>query len=238
MYYVYRHIRLDKNVPFYIGIGTVNPKGRSNYQRYSRAFNKVARSDVWKRIAHKVEFRVEIFYESTNKQEILDKEIEFIKLYGRMDQNSGSLVNLTNGGTNIINSLNKKSSEKRLRNCKKIRVYQYSLDGDFIKKYESLSEALRPLKSVSTCALKRSCEKNTEFLGYKWFLEFKGFKIAPYTSYLIKIKKKITLSKDEQTLKFNSIKEAAKFLSTSPSFIRKVLKNPRTTVRGFHAQLS
>lgn len=39
MAYVYRHIRLDKNEPFYIGIGSDN--------KYSRAKQKTGRNDRW-----------------------------------------------------------------------------------------------------------------------------------------------------------------------------------------------
>ena len=40
---VYRHIRLDKNVPFYIGIG----------DSINRAYNKINRTKIWKNIAKK-----------------------------------------------------------------------------------------------------------------------------------------------------------------------------------------
>ena len=47
---VYRHIRLDKNVPFYIGIGN------SKY----RATKKDSRNEIWQNIVSKTNYKVEI----------------------------------------------------------------------------------------------------------------------------------------------------------------------------------
>lgn len=44
MAYVYRHIRLDKNQPFYIGIG-VDEGGN-----YKRAYNFIKRNNYWKNV--------------------------------------------------------------------------------------------------------------------------------------------------------------------------------------------
>jgi len=48
MIYLYRHIRLDKNEPFYVGIG--EDKITQEYQ-YVRAYDKTNRSKWWKDIA-------------------------------------------------------------------------------------------------------------------------------------------------------------------------------------------
>jgi hypothetical protein len=89
-WYVYRHIRLDKNEPFYIGIGCK--------QNYGRAKEKVKRSDFWKKIVAKSDYRVEVLMDNLSHTEAELKEIEFISIYGRVDKNNGSLCNLTNGG--------------------------------------------------------------------------------------------------------------------------------------------
>lgn len=47
-HYLYRHIRLDKNEVFYVGIGT---KFKSH--SYGRAKDKINRSDFWKRVVSK-----------------------------------------------------------------------------------------------------------------------------------------------------------------------------------------
>ncbi len=103
-HYLYRHIRLDNNEPFHIGIGTVE-KGRSiaNHERYyRRAYNKTLRNNFWKRIVAKTEYEVEILLESDDYEFIKQKEIEFIALYGRRDLGKGTLCNLTDGGDGAI----------------------------------------------------------------------------------------------------------------------------------------
>jgi hypothetical protein len=105
MAYVYRHIRLDYNEPFYIGIGSdIN---------YKRAYNKKGRSYAWKDIAYKIQYKVDIILDELSWEEACMKEIEFIKLYGRKNLNLGSLVNFTDGGEGQINR--KDSLETKLK---------------------------------------------------------------------------------------------------------------------------
>jgi hypothetical protein len=92
MAYLYRHIRLDKNEPFYIGIGS-DEEGQ-----YDRAYSKDSRTKYWRRIISKVGYEVEIVLDDLSWEEACEKEKEFIKLYGRKDLNEGTLVNMTDGG--------------------------------------------------------------------------------------------------------------------------------------------
>lgn len=94
MAYVYRHIRLDKNEPFYIGIGTD--------LKYKRAFDKTIRNRFWKFIVSKTDYIVEILIDDEPLDFVLKKEVEFIKLYGRSNINTGSLCNLTDGGEGAV----------------------------------------------------------------------------------------------------------------------------------------
>lgn len=103
-YYLYRHIRLDKNEPFYIGIGRKRKVRNvcSWSHEYERAYvNGKGRSKLWNRIAAKG-YEIEILFETNNHKLILKKEIEFINLYGRIDLNTGSLSNFTSGGEGIV----------------------------------------------------------------------------------------------------------------------------------------
>lgn len=88
---VYRHIREDKNEPFYIGIG----------EEESRAYDKKCRTQVWKNIAKKG-YEVEILFNDLSWEEACQKEGEFIALYGRRDLGRGPLVNLTDGGEGTL----------------------------------------------------------------------------------------------------------------------------------------
>lgn len=96
-YYVYRHIRVDKNEPFYIGIGTKSEQDLK-YGYYGRASAKHVDNNIWLKIIAKTEWKWEILLESDDKNFIYEKEKEFILLYGRKCDNSGTLANLTLGG--------------------------------------------------------------------------------------------------------------------------------------------
>lgn len=108
-YYLYRHIRLDKYEPFYIGIGKKFKNFNTKKQEFNRAYFTYNRNNIWKRITNKTTYKVEILLESNNLEYIKNKEIEFIKLYGRIDLKSGTLSNLTDGGE--LNSNRVKSKE-------------------------------------------------------------------------------------------------------------------------------
>ena len=71
-YYLYRHIRLDKNEPFYIGIGTKQNRNCFN-TIYRRAYSKHSRGKIWKFIENKTEYKVEILLESDDRTFIKNK---------------------------------------------------------------------------------------------------------------------------------------------------------------------
>ena len=88
---LYRHTRIDKNEPFYIGIG----------DNKTRAYNKINRTKHWKSIAKKG-YDVEVLFNDLSWEEACEKEIEFIALYGRRDKKAGILVNMTDGGEGTV----------------------------------------------------------------------------------------------------------------------------------------
>jgi hypothetical protein len=106
MAYVYRHIRLDKNQPFYIGIGSD--------AEYKRANERTRRSELWKRITAKSDYLVEIIADDISVEFAKEKEIEFIKLYGRIDKRTGPLCNLTDGGDGINGYIFTKEHKEKL----------------------------------------------------------------------------------------------------------------------------
>lgn len=89
---VYRHIRLDTNMPFYIGIG------KSEKRAYSKN-----RSNLWHKIVNKTDYKVQILFENLTWQQACEKEIELIQLYGRIDLGTGTLTNMTDGGEGTLN---------------------------------------------------------------------------------------------------------------------------------------
>jgi len=113
-YYVYRHIRLDNNQVFYVGIGTKQAEYNCHRAEYLRAYNTYNRSTFWSRVYYKTAIRVEIIFESTNYEEILLKEQEFIKLYGRRNLLQGTLVNMTDGGEGALGNVMSEESKLKI----------------------------------------------------------------------------------------------------------------------------
>ena len=94
-YVVYRHIRHDKNEPFYIGIGSERRSKDSGSRR----------SILWNRITSKTTYDIEILFYNLTWEEACEKEKELIQLYGRKDLGLGSLCNMTDGGDGAIGQI-------------------------------------------------------------------------------------------------------------------------------------
>jgi len=109
MAYLYRHIRLDTNKPFYIGIA------KNDDSSYSRAHYKYKskRNKIWLDIINKTSYEVEILFEDLTWEQACQKEIEFITLYGRIDLKTGTLANMTKGGDGMVGVV--RTEEYRLK---------------------------------------------------------------------------------------------------------------------------
>jgi hypothetical protein len=88
---VYKHIRLDSNIPFYIGIG----------KDEKRAYEKRSRNKHWNHVAKKCGYSVEIIHSDVSWEFACEKEIELIEKYKRTSE-GGTLVNLTAGGEGTL----------------------------------------------------------------------------------------------------------------------------------------
>lgn len=116
MAYVYRHIRLDKNIPFYIGMGIEDDND------YKRAYSKYNRNIYWHNIVKKYGYDIEIVLDYIPTNEACKKEIEFIKLYGRKDTKTGTLVNMTDGGEGKLGFVHTDEIRKKISiACKGIK---------------------------------------------------------------------------------------------------------------------
>lgn len=226
-YYLYRHIRLDKNEVFYVGIGKKkNRKYRSITSEYYRAyaFYKSERNKHWFNIYNKTDIKVEILLESDNKDFIKQKEIEFIALYGREDLGLGTLVNFTNGAEGMSERIISEETKQKMRDNSGIKgrvgklchfsksVYVYTLDGRFIGQWDSLNEACITLNILSSAASHQINGRYKQCAGYRFFYEYQGKTITPLLSYgsgSNKIKK-VHQIKDNMIIKtFDSLIEAS-----------------------------
>jgi hypothetical protein len=168
-HFLYRHIRVDKNEPFYIGIGV---KKKLKYP-YSRAYSKHDRNNIWKRIVFKTEYEVEILLESDDYEFIKEKEREFIKLYGRKDLKTGSLCNLTDGGEGCYNRIMTKECKDKISK---------SLKG------KPFTEERKKNVSVALCKLNLKVSDETK---RKLSIAHKGKKLSLETIQKVLITKKL-----------------------------------------------
>ena len=152
MPYIYRHIRLDKNEPFYIGIGS------DDEGKYKRAYGG-DRNNHWNNIVKNFPYDVEILLDDLSWEEACEKEKEFIQLYGRKDLGNGTLVNLTDGGEGTLGSKHnvgkKRNVDSRLKmsnSRKNVIPWNKGLKG---YKYHFSEEGLKAKKEKASLPRKK-----------------------------------------------------------------------------------
>ena len=193
MAYLYRHIRLDKNEPFYIGIGT------SKY--YSRAYRK-KRNNLWNKIVDKSDYEVEILFDNLTWEEACEKEKEFIKLYGRINLNNGCLSNLTDGGEGTVNFLISDEHRKIVSEANKKRVFTEEDRKKISIRHTGRKHCLETKNKISNSLknsdkVKAAAKINAE--------KYKGFKHSQKTKELLMNKNGIKII--QETLDGEFIKE-------------------------------
>lgn len=126
-YYIYRHIRPDKNEVFYIGIGKEN----------SNRHNSKRRNAIWKNIVAKNNgnFQAEIMLDNLTLEDANAKEKEFIELYGRIKYKTGTLSNILYGGKGNEDYLYKMSNEQKLKIASFHKGNKYSLGHKHTKEF-------------------------------------------------------------------------------------------------------
>lgn len=103
MAYLYRHIRTDSNVPFYIGIG----------ESINRAYSVTHRNKHWLSIVGKTSYEVDILFDDITYEFAKEKEKEFIELYKRKED-GGTLCNITKGGDGVLGLKHTEEARKKM----------------------------------------------------------------------------------------------------------------------------
>lgn len=114
MFYVYEHYKKDTDEIFYVGIGKIDKN-----KNYIRAGSSSKRNSHWCSIVKKHGFYFKIVFESDSREDVCNREIDLITLYGRKDLGTGPLCNKTCGGEKTF-TMGKKSIgegvKKRMEN--------------------------------------------------------------------------------------------------------------------------
>lgn len=103
MYYVYRHLRLDSNTPFYVG------KGQNQ-----RAFDTYYRNQLHKRIVKKHGHKIEIIKYFKNENDAFRFERKLIKLYKSLGYCE---ANFTDGGEGLSGFSHSNISKNKIKNA-------------------------------------------------------------------------------------------------------------------------
>ena len=169
-YFIYQHTRLDTNEVFYIGKGTRQKKGNI----YRRAYTKSSRNNYWLNIVQSTPYKVDIIEEFYKEKDCLLRETELIMKHGYSWNNTGTLCNMVKEDSEIKILAREGASSK---NCKK--VYQYSMDGVFIKEFSSVVQAKKEcVGDIYNAMLLKSHTYSAG--GYQW-RDTKYESIPPYS---------------------------------------------------------
>lgn len=116
-----------------------------------------------------------------------------------------------------------KSEESNIDSYKKdipgIKIYQFDLDGNFIKEYQSKTEVMECFNIKSQKALTRAITNKTEYKRYFWSLS-KDIDINTFVSPF-----KYVIKKGDAIIKVIEQKEIAKIMGVSRSFVNQRLRN-------------
>lgn len=236
---VYRHIRLDTNEVFYIGIG----------KSETRAYKKDGRNRIWNHIVNKTKYRVEIILEDLTVEEAENKEREFIKLYGRIDLKTGTLSNLTVGGESLLGKDNPmygrgktveidnvifhciKEAARVLGKHEKTIVYRLNSKG-FPNYRKLFGENIEP--KMTEEELKNFFYNKNRGDKNGMFGRTHSEKVKEEASK--RSSKATVITNEEEEIKFTSIAKAAEFLKSKDETLRKYSNNKKK-FKGYSIQI-
>jgi group I intron endonuclease len=222
-YYIYRHIRPDTNAVFYIGLGCYQKKWK-----YQRAYTSKNRNIHWTRIVSQIKgaFIVDILMDNLTKDQAIECECGFIKLYGRSDLKQGPLCNLTNGGEGVVElskESRKKISESRLGSKNPMYGKKQSIEL-IAKRTAHMKGESNPNYGKSIPEYHKEINRQTQ-LGRKHSKETIELRAS-------QIRKKVVLAKDGIVhITFNSILNASKYFKVSSCTITRWCKSGKNNLR-------
>ena len=212
--YIYAHYKTNINEIFYIGKGTYVYSGN----KYRRAYTKNNRGKHWNNIIDKYGYYVEILFDNLTEKESLEKEIELITKYGRLDLTNGPLINKTIGGEN---------------GCDIGRsVSQYSKSGKFIKKFKSINECSR--ESEINSSLINDCCSGKQKTSNNFIFRYSEDSFDKYDIIDNRTKSICQYSLDGKFIKeHKSAKEASIELNLFSNHITNCCNGKANSVKGF-----
>ena len=146
----------------YIGMTCkdLNKRLNQHINKSLRDSDRYTKKENWirKRISENYKIEIILLEDDLSREEAIELEVAYISKY-----KLSNLTNLTTGGEGVSGYIY--SKEQKLNWYNSIKVYQYDLNGNFIKEWESGKEAQTTL-GISNIA--RACTKGTTAGGFRW----------------------------------------------------------------------
>lgn len=147
-FYLYRHVRPDLNLPFYIGIGK---KYKVPYtpcmekSEFRRAFDcQARRSDMW---------RLALIYKGKKRTKEVCEKISASKIGKPRSEETKVKMGATRKSRNL-----KWSEECRIKNC--LKIEQYDANGTLVSNFVGIG--------VSASSIQLALNTNKLYKGYIW----------------------------------------------------------------------
>ena len=228
--YVYRHVRLDTNEVFYVGVGFD--------ETFSRARKKSGRTQYWKNITNKTEYRIDIMMDDLSKDMTFNKEKEFIKLYGRKDLGLGTLVNMTNGGESGLGGTSHNKGKKlSSETCRKMSESRMGIV-TICKEFEILNPEGKVIKGEN---IAKFCRENNLERGNIWSViagkipSYKCWKsINP--EFHVKVKTTKFLSPKKELYEITNITKFCKENNINCRWIHQMIQGNIPHAKGWHLE--
>jgi len=213
-FYVYRHIRLDNNMPFYIGKGSKK-----------RAFVKFGRNSYWVNIVNKHGYKVEILLCDLTEIEAFKKEQYFIKMYKSVNLCEANITLGGEGASGLCVSLETKN---KISNANK---------GKYKGKVHS-DQSRRSMSIGSKGQIGSKGRKYSMKVRENMAIAHGARKFDVYTSICIekpinRLQKSGVYNKDKKIASFLIQKEAAKHFGVSQSDISLCLRGKIKQIKGY-----
>lgn len=202
--------------PFYVGKGTKNREIQHlcPYMLSCKTHKSSTIKSIIKDTGQlPIHYRI---HENISQQDATDIEIDIIKQFGRRDLGTGILCNHTDGGDGANNL--SEESKRFIGKTHQRPLYQYSLEGKFIRKWKSLAEIgdSTPMNPVSIASSIERCGTSYDYI---WKYEYVGNKIDGKIRYQMPIKhkniKQVSLETGKIINVFPNISSALKSLNAS-----------------------
>jgi len=150
--------------PFYVGIGTkyrMTAHFLPSNLRKKSIKNNIIKSIFLKLNEYPIYYQI---YKNLTKNDAIRIETDIIKHFGKIKDKTGILSNLTDGGDGICGF----SHNEKYKNTLKKKLYQYDLNGQFIKEWESLKSVVDYYNLSGGAGIRASINKNFHCHGFLW----------------------------------------------------------------------